>query len=91
MSHDEIVRTVAVVAAVALLAAPYRQQLAQYAAQSAEAATSRDTRPRLRHGIARHRERDCHARSMATESSRTGSAYYAALDRVWRPCGEDLW
>ncbi len=38
MSHDEIVRTVAVVAAVALLAAPYRQQLAQYAAQAAEAA-----------------------------------------------------
>lgn len=38
MSHDEIIRTVAVVAAVALLAAPYRQQLAQYAAQAAEAA-----------------------------------------------------
>lgn len=38
MSHDEIIRTVAVVAAVALLAAPYRQQLAEYAAQAAEAA-----------------------------------------------------
>ena len=38
MSHEEIIRTVAVVAAVALLAAPYRQQLAQYAAQAAEAA-----------------------------------------------------
>jgi hypothetical protein len=38
VSHDEIIRTVAVVAAVALLAAPYRQQLAQYAAQAAEAA-----------------------------------------------------
>lgn len=38
MSHDEVIRTVAVVAAVALLAAPYRQQLAQYAAQAAEAA-----------------------------------------------------
>lgn len=38
MSHDEIIRTVAVVAAVALLAAPYRQQLVEYAAQAAEAA-----------------------------------------------------
>lgn len=38
MSHDEIIRTAAVVAAVALLAAPYRQQLAEYAAQAAEAA-----------------------------------------------------
>ena len=38
MSHEEIIRTVAVVAAVALLSAPYRQQLAQYAAQAAEAA-----------------------------------------------------
>lgn len=38
MTHDETIRTVAVVAAVALLAAPYRQQLAEYAAQAAEAA-----------------------------------------------------
>lgn len=38
MTHDEIIRTVAVVAAVALLAAPYRQQLAEYAAKAAEAA-----------------------------------------------------
>lgn len=38
MSHDEIIRTVAVVAAVALLAAPYRQQIAGYVAQATEAA-----------------------------------------------------
>lgn len=38
MSHEEIVRTAAVVAAVALLAAPYRQQLAEYVAKAAKAA-----------------------------------------------------
>ena len=38
MSHDEIVRTVAVVAAVALLAAPYRQQVTGWLAEAAEAA-----------------------------------------------------
>ena len=40
MSHDELVRAVAVVAAVALLAAPYRQQLAGWLSQAAEAAKS---------------------------------------------------
>ena len=38
MSHDAIIRTVAVVAAAALLAAPYRQQLVEYASKAAEAA-----------------------------------------------------
>ena len=38
MSHDEIIRTVAVVAAAALLAAPYRQQIAGYVTEAAEAA-----------------------------------------------------
>lgn len=40
MSHDEVVRTVAVVAAVALLAAPYRQQILERLTQAAEAAKS---------------------------------------------------
>jgi len=40
VSHDELVRAVAVVAAVALLAAPYRQQLAGWLSQAAEAAKS---------------------------------------------------
>ena len=38
MSHDEIIRTVAVVAAVALLAAPYRQQIARLVSEATEAA-----------------------------------------------------
>ena len=38
MSHDEIIRTVAVVAAAALLAAPYRQQIARLISESTEAA-----------------------------------------------------
>jgi hypothetical protein len=38
VSHDEIIRTVAVVAAAALLAAPYRQQIAGYVTEAAEAA-----------------------------------------------------
>lgn len=38
MSDDSIFRTAAVVAAVALLAAPYRQELARYAAAATEAA-----------------------------------------------------
>ena len=38
MSHDEIVRTAAVVAAVALLAAPYRQQITWWLATATEAA-----------------------------------------------------
>ena len=38
MSHESLVRTAAVVAAAALLAAPYRQQIAGYVAQAAEAA-----------------------------------------------------
>lgn len=38
MTHDEIIRTAAVVAAVALLAAPYRQAIAGYIAQATEAA-----------------------------------------------------
>lgn len=38
MTHDEIIRAAAVVAAVALLAAPYRQVIAGYVAQAAEAA-----------------------------------------------------
>lgn len=40
MSHDAVIRTAAVVAAVALLAAPYRQAIAQRLAQAAEAARS---------------------------------------------------
>ena len=40
MSHDAVIRTAAVVAAVALLAAPYRQAIAQRLAQAAEAAKS---------------------------------------------------
>ena len=40
MSHDEVIRTVAVVAAVALLAAPYRHQILERLAQAAEAAKS---------------------------------------------------
>ncbi len=38
MSHESLVRTAAVVAAVAFLAAPYRQQIAGYLAKAAEAA-----------------------------------------------------
>ena len=38
MSHESLVRTAAVVAAAALLAAPYRQQIAGYLAKTAEAA-----------------------------------------------------
>ena len=38
MSHESLVRTAAVVAAAALLAAPYRQQIAGYLAKAAEAA-----------------------------------------------------
>lgn len=38
MSHDEIIRTVAVVAAAALLAAPYRQQIARLVSEATEAA-----------------------------------------------------
>lgn len=38
MNHDAIIRTAAVVAAVAVLAAPYRQAIAGYLAQAAEAA-----------------------------------------------------
>ena len=38
MSHESLVRTAAVVAAVAFLAAPYRQQIAGYVSQAAEAA-----------------------------------------------------
>lgn len=38
MSHDAIIRTAAVVAAAALLAAPYRRQIAERLAQAAEAA-----------------------------------------------------
>ena len=38
MSHESLVRTAAVVAAVAFLAAPYRQQIAGYVFQAAEAA-----------------------------------------------------
>jgi hypothetical protein len=38
VSHDEIIRTVAVVAAVALLAAPYRQQIARLVSEATEAA-----------------------------------------------------
>lgn len=40
MSHESLVRTAAVVAAAALLAAPYRQQIAGYLAKAAEAAKS---------------------------------------------------
>ena len=40
MSHESLVRTAAVVAAVAFLAAPYRQQIAGYLAKAAEAAKS---------------------------------------------------
>ena len=38
MSHESLVRTAAVVAAAALLAAPYRQQIAGYVAKATEAA-----------------------------------------------------
>jgi hypothetical protein len=38
VSHESLVRTAAVVAAVAFLAAPYRQQIAGYVSQAAEAA-----------------------------------------------------
>ncbi len=38
MSHESLVRTAAVVAAVAFLAAPYRQQIAGYVSQAAQAA-----------------------------------------------------
>jgi hypothetical protein len=38
VSHESLVRTAAVVAAVAFLAAPYRQQIAGYLAKAAEAA-----------------------------------------------------
>jgi hypothetical protein len=38
VSHESLVRTAAVVAAAALLAAPYRQQIAGYLAKTAEAA-----------------------------------------------------
>lgn len=38
MTNDQIIRTAAVVAAAALLAAPYRQQIAGYVAQATEAA-----------------------------------------------------
>jgi hypothetical protein len=38
VSHESLVRTAAVVAAAALLAAPYRQQIAGYLAKAAEAA-----------------------------------------------------
>ena len=38
MSHESLIRTAAVVAAAALLAAPYRQQIAGYLAKAAEAA-----------------------------------------------------
>ena len=40
MSHESLVRTAAVVAAAALLAAPYRQQIAGYLAKATEAAKS---------------------------------------------------
>ncbi len=40
MSHESLVRTAAVVAAAALLAAPYRQQIAGYVAKATEAAKS---------------------------------------------------
>ena len=40
MSHESLVRTAAVVAAVAFLAAPYRQQIAGYLAKATEAAKS---------------------------------------------------
>jgi hypothetical protein len=40
VSHESLVRTAAVVAAVAFLAAPYRQQIAGYLAKAAEAAKS---------------------------------------------------
>lgn len=40
MSHEPLIRTAAVVAAVAFLAAPYRQQIVGYVAQAAEAAKS---------------------------------------------------
>ena len=38
MTHDQIIRTAAVVAAIALLAAPYRQAIVGWLAQAAEAA-----------------------------------------------------
>jgi hypothetical protein len=38
VSHESLIRTAAVVAAAAFLAAPYRQQIAGYVAQAAEAA-----------------------------------------------------
>jgi hypothetical protein len=40
VSHESLVRTAAVVAAAALLAAPYRQQIAGYVAKATEAAKS---------------------------------------------------
>ena len=40
MNHESLVRTAAVVAAAALLAAPYRQQIAGYVAKATEAAKS---------------------------------------------------
>jgi hypothetical protein len=40
VSHESLIRTAAVVAAAALLAAPYRQQIAGYLAKATEAATS---------------------------------------------------